>query len=478
MTQTLNVDLCVIGAGSGGLTMAAGAAQLGAKTVLIEKGRMGGDCLNTGCVPSKSLLAAGRSAEAIRQARRHGVDGATPRVDFQAVHDHVHGVIAAIAPHDSQDRFEGLGVTVIRAAARFTGPALVAAGETTIRARRFVIASGSSPLIPPIPGLEVVPHLTNETVFDNTRIPEHLIVIGGGPVGVELGQAHRHLGARVTVVEMFGILGHDDPELVEVVRNRLVADGVVLMEGAKIVRVEAVAEPGAGGVVAVVEREGEQRRIEGSHLLVAAGRKPNVEGMGLEAAGVAHGRDGIKVDRRLRTSNRRVFAIGDVIGGHLFTHVAAYQAGIVLRNALFRLPAKVDYRALPWVTYTSPELAHVGLTEAQARAKSGAIQVLRWSFDEVDRAQAERQTEGMIKVVASKRGRVLGASIVGRRAGDLLQPWILAIAQNLGLRAMAAHIAPYPTLGEVSKRVAATFYEPKIFNQRTRKIVRFLARFG
>jgi pyruvate/2-oxoglutarate dehydrogenase complex dihydrolipoamide dehydrogenase (E3) component len=472
MAKTLNVDLCVIGAGSGGLTVAAGASQLGAKTVLIEKARMGGDCLNTGCVPSKSLLAAGRSAEAIRQARRHGVDGAAPRVDFQAVHDHVHGVIAAIAPHDSQDRFEGLGVTVIRAAARFTGPAQVVAGETTIRARRFVIASGSSPLIPPVPGLEAVPHLTNETVFDNTRIPEHLIVIGGGPVGVELGQAHRHLGARVTLVEMLGILGRDDPELVEVVRNRLDADGVVLMEGAKLVRVEAQAD--TGGLVAVVEREGEQRRIEGSHLLVAAGRKPNVEGMGLEAAGVAHGGDGIKVDRRLRTSNRRVFAIGDVIGGHLFTHVAAYQAGIVLRNVLFRLPAKVDYRALPRVTYTSPELAHVGLTEAQARAKPGAIRVLRWSFDEVDRAQAERQTEGMIKVVASKRGRVLGASI----AGDLLQPWILAIAQNLGLRAMAAHIAPYPTLGEVSKRVAATFYEPKIFNERTRKIVRFLARFG
>ena len=476
MANTLNVDLCVIGAGPGGLTVAAGAAQLGAKTVLIEKGRMGGDCLNTGCVPSKSLLAAGRSAEAIRQARRHGVDGAAPRVDFQAVHDHVHGVIAAIAPHDSQERFEGLGVTVIRAAARFTGPALVAAGETKIRARRFVIASGSSPLIPPVPGLEAVPHLTNETVFDNTRIPEHLIVIGGGPVGVELGQAHRHLGARVTVVEMLGILGHDDPELVEVVRSRLDADGVVLMEGAKLVRVEAQA--GTGGLVAVVERAGEQRRIEGSHLLVAAGRKPNVEGMGLEAAGIAHGGDGIKVDRRLRTSNRRVFAIGDVIGGHLFTHAAAYQAGIVLRNALFRLPAKVDYRALPWVTYTSPELAHVGLTETQARAKPGSIRVLRWSFDEVDRAQAERQTEGMIKVVASLRGRVLGASIVGRRAGDLLQPWILAIAQNLGLRAMAAHIAPYPTLGEVSKRVAATFYEPKIFNERTRKIVRFLARFG
>lgn len=475
MAQTLNVDLCVIGAGSGGLTVAAGAAQLGAETVLIEKGRMGGDCLNTGCVPSKSLLAAGRAAEAIRQARRYGVNGASPRVDFRAVHDHVHGVIAAIAPHDSQDRFEGLGVKVIREPARFTGPAQLIAGETTVRARRFVIAAGSSPLVPSIPGLDAVPYLTNETVFDNTEIPAHLIVIGGGPVGAEMGQAHRHLGARVTVVEMLSLLGHDDPELVEVVRNRLGADGVELREGTKVVRVEAAA---GGGVAATVEPQGGQQRIEGSHLLLAVGRQPNVDGLGLDEAGIDYDRNGITVDRRLRTSNRRVFAIGDVIGGHLFTHVAAYHAGIVLRNALFRLPAKVDYRALPWVTYTSPELAHVGMTEARARAESDQIRVLRWSFDEIDRAQAERQTEGMIKVVASKRGRVLGASVVGRHAGDLLQPWILAIAENIGLRAMAAHIAPYPTLGEVNKRVAGSYFEPRLFSPRTRKLVRFLARFG
>ncbi|MFQ5954570.1 MAG: dihydrolipoyl dehydrogenase family protein [Kiloniellales bacterium] len=478
MAQTLNVDICVIGAGTGGLSVAAGACQMGADTVLIEKGKMGGECLNTGCVPSKSLIAAGRSAAAIRSARRYGVLGAAPQVDFRAVHDHVHGVIAAIAPHDSQDRFEAMGVKVIRAPARFTGRDQVTAGETTIRARRYVVASGSSPMIPPIPGLDGVPYLTNETVFDLTEIPAHLIVIGGGPVGAEMGQAHRQLGSRVTVAEMFSILGRDDPELVEVVRHRLGADGIEMHEGAKVVRVETQADTGGGEMVVVLDRNGTEQRIEGSHLLVAVGRRPNVDGLGLEAAGIAYGAQGIAVDHRLRTSNRRVFAIGDVIGGPLYTHAAAYHAGIVLRNALFRLPARVDYRALPWVTYTDPELAHVGMTEAQAKAKLGHVRVLRWSFDANDRAQTERRTEGMIKVIATRRGRVVGTSIVGRHAGDLLQPWILAIARNIKMRAMADHIVPYPTLSEINKRVAGSFYTPNLFSERTRKVVRLLARFG
>ncbi len=476
MTQTLNADICVIGAGTGGLSVAAGASQMGADTVLIEKGKMGGNCLNTGCVPSKSLIAAGRSAAAIKGAGRYGVGGAAPAVDFRAVHDHVHGVIAAIAPNDSQDRFEGLGVKVIRAPARFSGRGEVRAGETTIQARRYVIATGSSPMIPPIPGLDRVPYLTNETVFDLTRAPDHLIVIGGGPIGAELGQAYRQLGARVTVAEMSSILGHDDPELVEVVRRRLGADGIELHEGTKVVRVEASA--GAGGVAVVLDHDGTERRIEGSHLLVAVGRRPNVDGLGLEAAGIDYDAQGITVDRRLRTSNRRVFAIGDVTGGHLFTHVAAYHAGVVLRNALFRLPARVDYRALPWVTYTDPELAHVGMTESQARAKLGGVRVLRWSFDDNDRAQTERRTEGMIKVIVTRRGRVVGASIVGRNAGDILQPWILAIARNIKIRAMADHIAPYPTLSEINKRVAGSFYTSSLFSKRTRKLVRLLARLG
>ena len=474
MARELKVDICVIGAGSGGLSVAAGASQMGAETALIEGGAMGGDCLNTGCVPSKALLAAGHVAERIRRAGRFGVNGVEPAVDFAAVHDHVHDVIAGIAPHDSVERFEGLGVRVIQEYGRFTGPDRVQAGDTEVRARRFVVATGSRPLVPPIPGLDATPFLTNETVFGLTEAPEHLMIVGGGPIGAELAQAFRRLGARVTIIEMFTLMANDDPELVDVVRTRLRAEGVDLLEGAKVVRVE-----GRGNAVAVVaEADGAERRIEGSHLLIAAGRAANVESLGLEAAGIAYTPRGIEVDAGLRSSNRRVYAIGDVAGGHAFTHMAAHHAGIVIRSALFRLPAKVDHRAVPWVTFTDPELAQVGMTEAQAREAGETIRVLRWPFAENDRARAERETRGFVKAVTTARGRILGAGIVGPGAGELIQPWELAIRAKLKIGAMAGLIAPYPTLAEVNKRAAGSFFTEKLFSERTRKLVRFLARFG
>ena len=477
MTERLDVDLCVIGAGSGGLSVAAGAAQLGQQVVLIERGQMGGDCLNYGCVPSKSLIAAARAASVIRGARRFGISAGEPVVDYRAVRDHVRGVIAEIAPNDSVERFTGLGVRVIRGTARFTGPAEVEAADTRIRARRFVIATGSSAAVPPIPGLEAggVPYLTNETVFDLDRAPEHLVVIGGGPIGCELAQAHRRLGCRVTLLEAAQILPKDDPELVDFVRRRLRADGVEVREGVRIVRVEGT----AGRVAAVLEADGNGERLAGTHLLIAAGRRPNVAGLGLDAAGVRASPKGIEVDERLRTTNRRVYAVGDVAGRYQFTHMAGYHAGLVIRNALFRLPARLDHAAVPWVTYTDPELANVGLTEAEARARHGeAIRLARWSFHDNDRAQAEREAEGLIKVVADRRGRVLGAGIVGPSAGELLLTWSLAIAKKASLRDMAGLIAPYPTLSEVSKRAAGSFFAPRLFSPRTRRLVRFLARFG
>ena len=474
MVASLETDLCVIGAGSGGLAVAAGAAQMGADVVLIEKGRMGGDCLNYGCVPSKSLIAAAKAAHAIRHAGRFGVNGHEPEIDFQGIHDHVKGVIAAIAPHDSQERFEGLGVRVIRAPARFVGPREIEADGGRIHARRIVVATGSSPAIPPIPGLAEVPHLTNETVFDLTERPEHLIVIGGGPIGCELAQAFRRLGAAVTVLELFSILPKDDPAAVGVVRAQLRADGVDLREH---VEVEAVARDGNGIAVTIHEADVE-RRIIGSHVLVAAGRRINVDGLDLEAAGIEYGPKGIKVDARLRTSNRRAYAIGDVVGGLQFTHVAAHHAGVVIKNALFRLPAKVDHRAVPWVTYTEPELAHVGLTEDLAKERGVAVQALRWPYQENDRAQAERETAGFAKALVDRRGRIHGATIVGERAGELIQPWVLAISSGIKIGAMAQLIAPYPTFGEVSKRAAGSYYTPKLFSERTRKLVRFLMRFG
>jgi pyruvate/2-oxoglutarate dehydrogenase complex dihydrolipoamide dehydrogenase (E3) component len=474
MAEPTRTDLCVIGAGSGGLAVAAGAVQMGASVVLIERGRMGGDCLNYGCVPSKSLIAAGRAAHAMRTAGRFGVNGHEPAIDFPGVHDHVKGVIAAIAPHDSQERFEKLGVEVIRAPARFVGPQEAEADGRRIRARRFVVATGSSPAVPPIPGLAEVPHLTNETVFDLTERPEHMVVIGGGPIGCELAQAYRRLGARVTMLELFSILPKDDPDAVAVVRDQLRAEGIDLRERAAIA---AVARDG-NGIALTLRNDGAGGRITGSHLLVAAGRRANIDGLDLEAAGIAYGAAGIKVDARLRTSNWRVYAIGDVAGGPQFTHMAAYHAGVVIKNVLFRLPAKVDDRAVPWVTYTDPELAHVGLTEAQARERGVAVDAVRWEFKDNDRAQTERETKGFAKALVDRRGRIHGATIVGERAGELIQPWVLAIAGGLKIGALAQFIAPYPTFGEASKRAAGAYYTPKLFSERTRKLVRLLLRFG
>jgi pyruvate/2-oxoglutarate dehydrogenase complex dihydrolipoamide dehydrogenase (E3) component len=468
----LAVDICVIGAGAAGLTVAAVAAQLGARTALIERGDMGGECLNTGCVPSKALLAAAKAAHGARSFSRFGITGGEPNVDFAAVGRHVRGVIAAIAPHDSAERFEGLGVEVIRAEARFIGPRLIAAGNRTIRARRVVVATGSEPAIPPIPGIETVACFTNETIFDNDSLPEHLLIVGAGPVGIELAQAHRRLGAKVTVIEAATPMPHDDPELVRTLLDRLAAEGVALHADSEIKSIEQTPT----GIVLTVEQQGRQTRILGSHLLVAAGRKPRVETLDLDRAGIRYGPQGIVVDRRLRTSARGVYAIGDITGGPRFTHVAAYQAGIVIRNALFRLPARVDYAALPWVIYTDPELAQIGSTEADARRRYGDdIAVIRAPLAGNDRAQAERATGGIVKVVARRNGHILGASILAPHAGELAHLWVLAIEQGLKLKHIAGMLAPYPTWGEASKSAAAEFYKPKLFSPLARAAVRVLS---
>jgi len=475
MVQHIKTDICVIGAGSGGLSVAAGAQQMGADTVLIEKYKMGGDCLNFGCVPSKALLAAGHAAQHIRTAARFGVESGTPIIDAKRVFEHVHGTIAAIAPNDSVERFTGLGVNVIEAEGRFVDAKTVEAGDSRITARRFVVATGSSAFVPPIPGLDSVPYYTNETVFYADALPEHLIVIGGGPIGIELAQAHLHLGCKVTVLELFTVMPKDDPELVGVVRRRLEDEGLVIREGVKIARVEKT----GGGLSVVLDTDGAEEKIDGSHLLVATGRRANVGGLNLEAAGVVYSQKGIDVDARLRTSNKKIFAIGDVAGGLQFTHVAGYHAGIVIKNALFRLPAKADHSTVPWVTYTAPELAQVGLTEAQAKEKHGdAIRILRWPYHENDRAQAEGETDGMVKAITTKKGVILGCGIAGPQAGELIQTWVLAMSQKIKIGGMATMIAPYPTLGEVSKRAAGSFYTASLFSEKTRKIVRFLAKFG
>jgi pyruvate/2-oxoglutarate dehydrogenase complex dihydrolipoamide dehydrogenase (E3) component len=470
----LRVDICVIGAGSGGLSVAAAAAQLGVSVALIEKHKMGGDCLNYGCVPSKALIAAARRAHLMRTCAPFGIVPTNPTVSYKGVHDHIQRVIASIAPNDSAERFAGLGVKVIRAAAQFISRDTVAAGDTRIKARRFVIATGSAPAVPPIPGLDGVPYFTNETIFENGSQLDHLIIIGGGPIGLELAQAHLRLGARVTVLEALKALGKDDPEVSEVVLKRLRAEGVEIREGALVERVT-----GGGRLIDVhISEGGVPGVIQGTNLLVATGRSPNVAGLNLEAAGIKYDKRGIQVSKGLVTSNSRVYAIGDVIGGQQFTHVANYHAGIVIRRGLFRLPATVNPDIIPWVTFTDPELAQAGLTEDAARKRFGRVNVYRWPYHENDRAQTERAVEGFIKVVTNTRGKILGASIVGEHAGELIQMWSLALTQGLDIKAMTQWISPYPTYSEINKRVAYGYYATAAASPLVRKVVGWLAKLG
>ena len=467
--NTLKTDICIIGAGSGGLSVAAGAAQMGAKVVLLEGGKMGGDCLNYGCVPSKALIEAGKHARAMQSGAPFGVAPVVPKVDYSAAKDHVAKVIETIAPVDSQERFESLGVHVIREYGHFISPTQVQAGNTLITARRFVIATGSSPLVPPIPGLADVPHETNETIFQLREKPGHLLVLGGGPIGMEMAQAHVRLGCRVTVIEGMKALGRDDPEMAAVVLERLRAEGVEIAEDAMAAQVS-----GKAGAIEIEAQDG--RVFKGTHLLVAVGRKANIENLGLDEAGVEYER-AIKVDAGLRTSNRKVYAIGDVAGSLQFTHVAGYHAGVVIRSMLFGLPAKASTAHIPWATYTDPELAQVGLTEAQARKAHGErLEVVRFPYAENDRAIAGGKTAGLIKVMVV-RGRPVGASIAGASAGELIAPWALMIANKLKMSAMAAMVAPYPTLGEINKRAAGAYFSPRIFDSAmVKRVVRFVQR--
>ena len=462
-------DLAVIGAGSGGLSVAAAAAQFGQRVILFEKGRMGGDCLNYGCVPSKALIAAAKHAHVFRTAGAYGISAAEPKVDFNKIHAHIRKVIAAIEPNDSAARFEKLGVKVVLSAARFRDAKTVETSEGVFAARRFVIATGSRPAVPAIRGLETVPYFTNETIFENTVLPRHLIIIGGGAIGVELAQAYRRLGSAVTVIEAFAPLAKDDPELTAIVLEILREDGV------KVLPQTTVKKISKSNADIIVETEG-HGKITGSHLLVATGRAANVEGLNLEAAGVVYTAKGVTVDKGLRSSQKHIYAIGDVAGGLQFTHVANYHAGLVIRNALFRLPVRNRADIIPHVTFTDPELAQVGLMEAEAVKEFGAsIEVVRWPFHDNDRAQAEGKTAGLIKAVIGKRGRILGVGIVGANAGEVIQPWVLAMAEGLKIRAIAGMVAPYPTLGEINRRVAVNYFAGLASNPWVRRVTRALS---
>ena len=459
-----DTDLVVIGAGSAGLSVAAGAVQMGARVVLIEGGEMGGDCLNTGCVPSKALIEAARRAKGAASAKKLGVSCHDVTVDYASVMRHVRETIAAIEPHDSQERFEGLGVRVIRDYAEFASKNSVRVGDETITARRIVVATGATPIAPPINGLDTVSYFTNETFFENRNRPDHLIIIGGGPIGVEMAQAHAQLGIRTTLIERFEILPREISETREILRTKLLQDGVTIFENCDV---SSIKENTATKSFTL----GDGQMIEGSHVLVATGRRANVQGLNLSAAGIETTDVGIKVDDSLRTTNRAVYAIGDVIGQEQFTHVAGYHASLVVRSALFGLPAKVRKNHIPRVTYCDPEVASVGDISDAA-----GIETYRATYDGLDRAIAGARTDGFAQIWV-KNGRVRGATIVGAQAGELIHFWSLVIAQNLKLSKASSVIAPYPTLSDINKKLIGAYFTPRLFdNPKIKSFVKLVQR--
>ncbi len=466
-------DLCVLGAGAGGLTVAAAAAALGVSVVLIEKHKMGGDCLNAGCIPSKALIAAATRAQAMRTAAEFGLNSVEPKVDLRRVLATVHDAVERVAENDAAERFEALGVDVVRAAGRFVDKRTVEAGDVLVRARRFVVATGSSPAVPATPGLASIPYLTNETLFNSDQPIGHLIVVGGGPQGIELAQAYRRLGARVTVLEQGRALARIDAELSAVALRQVRRDGVTIEEDASIDRVGGR----AGAVEVQYTRGGTTAIASGSHLLVATGRKPNIERLGLDIAGVGLEQGRIRVNAAMRTSNRRIFAIGAVTGGE-HTHVANAQAEIVIRRALFRQPVRIEPERLPRVVFTDPAIACVGATENEARSAAGKISIYRWPFAANDKAVLAHDGRGLIKVVCDRNGKILGAGIAGVEAGELIQIWSLAISQGLSIDAMTQWTAPYPTLGEISKRVAMVARAEQARRPIVRKMLTLLRKLG
>jgi pyruvate/2-oxoglutarate dehydrogenase complex dihydrolipoamide dehydrogenase (E3) component len=470
--KELRPEICVIGAGPGGLSVAAATAVFDVSAVLIEKGCMGGESLNRGSVPARALMAAAERANVVRAAGRFGIKMNRFNIDSAAVNAYVQEVIGAVAPNAARERLGGLGVQVISGEARFSDRRTVVVGDFKIRARRFVIATGSVAAVPAIPGLLGVPYLTDETVVALPEIPRHLIVLGAGPSGLELAQAFRRLGSDVTVIEAVAPLAGADPESAAVVLNALAREGITLRTGVEIAKVgRAIARVQVTiGTAAGVET------IEGSHLLLTTGRRPNVDDLNLEAAGIRTTAAGMVLDKSLRTTNKHVYAVGDATGGPNFTHVAHYHAGVVVRQLLFGATAVVNPETIPWVTFTDPELAQVGMLEEEARAHAGVIRVLRWPYRENDRAQVERTTDGHIKVITDRAGQILGASIVGAKAAESIAAWTLAISQELNIQAFASLIVPYPTYAEVGKRAATTFFTQGLTAPRARRIMGWLRR--
>jgi len=452
-------DLAVIGGGTAGLVSAAVSAGIGARTALIEQHRLGGECLWTGCVPSKAIIRSASVLHALRHAADYGIETDGGRADFARVMERVHAIIARIEPHDSPERFRSLGVDVIQGRARFLSPEQAEVAGRRVHAKRWILATGSRTAIPPVAGLEDAGYLTHETLWALRALPESLLVMGAGPIGIEMAQAFARLGSHVTVVGPVGqVLPREDPEIAAVLHRQLQREGITLLLGVRVTRIRVE----DGVKVATVSSPADETEIRTAEILVATGRRPNVEGMGLDAIGVETSEKGVLVDASLRTSAHNAWAAGDVVGPYRFTHVADYQARIAAPNALFPVRRKVDYRVVPWCTYTEPEVARVGLTEAEARDEwGGRASVFQYQHDSLDRALCDGEPDGLTKIVLDPRGRIVGAHVVGPRAGETIHEAVLAVRHRLKLSDLSGMIHVYPTYPESLKRTADAYLRAK-----------------
>ena len=465
-----NYDLIVLGGGSAGLTAAVMSAGLGARTLLVERHKLGGDCLHTGCIPSKALIRSANVAALVRRASEFGLDVPATAVDFPRVMERVAGVIRTIEPYDSPEHLASRGVEVRFGEARFLSPREVLLNGETLRSRKFVIATGSRPAIPPVDGL--TGYLTNEYIFELRERPEHLLVLGAGPIGVEMAQAFRRLGSQVTLLDMAPrILPREDPDVSALITSVFEQEGIRVCVNAKIlrdtVRYDTIEESASGKTERIAEHRidfehgGKRETIGGDALLVAVGRLPNVEGLDLEKAGVEVERQGIRTNARCRTTASNIYACGDVAGRYLFTHTAEYEAKMAVTNAILHVPFKLDYRAVPWVTFTEPEAARVGLTEEEARQRHGGVKVHRITFEREDRALTDSETQGLVKVIATPRGRVLGAHIVSTRAGEMILEYTLAMQHGIPLPKLSSTIHPYPTFALAARHASDLYWREK-----------------
>lgn len=461
-------DLAVIGGGTAGLVSAAVSAGIGARTALVEKHRLGGECLWTGCVPSKAIIRSASVLHTLRRAAEYGIDVQGGRADFGRVMDRVHAIIASIQPHDSPERFRAMGVDVIEGRARFVSPEEADVGGRRVRAKRWILATGSRTAVPPVGGIEATGYLTHETLWGLRALPESMVVLGTGPIGIEMAQAFARLGSSVTVVGSGDrVLEREDPEIAAVLARQLEREGIRLLLGSRATAVRL----DAGAKVVTVATIAGETELRAAELLVATGRRPNVEEMGLEAIGVEVGENGVSVDATLRTSAHNVWAAGDVVGPYRFTHVADYQARIAAPNALFPLRRKVDYRVVPWCTYTEPEVARVGMTEAEARAEWGdGAGVYRYAHDSLDRALCDGEPDGLTKLVLDPKGRVVGAHVAGPRAGETIHEAVLAVRQRLKLSDLSSMIHVYPTYPESLKRAADAWLRAKYSGGLARRV--------